>query len=144
MTYVPAGNEDDILLAQFEDGSLPLDSFHHTVHVQLVFLYLRRFPLLEVLVRFPAALTKYAEAHGKRGLYHETITWAYIFLIHERMQRADPQLNWDDFRAQNPQLLTWKESTLKKYYRPETLSSDFARTTFVFPDNIFSPEADPH
>jgi hypothetical protein len=136
MTLLHTNNPEEILLAQFEDGSLPLESFHHSVHVQLVFLYLRKHSLVEVLAHFPATLTKYADAHGKSGLYHETITWAYVFLVNERMRRADQKLNWNDFRAQNPDLLTWKDSVLKKYYRAKTLSSEFAKRTFLFPDKI--------
>jgi hypothetical protein len=133
---VDTSNYDDILLAQFEDCSLPLESFHHSLHVQIVFLYLRKFSLLEVLAKFPAALTRYADAHGKSGLYNATITWAYVFLINERMQRANRTLNWAEFRSQNPDLLTWKDSVLKKYYRAETLSSEFAKHTFLFPDKM--------
>ncbi|MFZ0883114.1 MAG: hypothetical protein WAN14_06920 [Candidatus Acidiferrales bacterium] len=139
MTSVATDN-DDILLGQFEDCSLPLENFHHGMHVQLVFLYLRKHSVLEVLARFPAALTKYAEAHGKSGLYHETITWAYVLLINERMRRAERKLCWDEFRAQNPDLLTWKDSVLKKYYRAETLSSEFAKRTFLFPDKMSSDD----
>jgi hypothetical protein len=142
MTAADTSNGGDAVIAQFEDCSLPLESFHHCVHVQIVFLYLCKFSLLEVLARFPAALTKYAEAHGKSGLYHETITWAYVFLINERMRRANGKLSWDQFRSQNPDLLTWKDSVLKKYYCAETLSSEFARKTFVFPDRISSSDAD--
>ncbi|MGA7851869.1 MAG: hypothetical protein WCA15_01005 [Candidatus Acidiferrales bacterium] len=138
MTSVDTRNSEEVLLAQFEDCSLPLECFHHSVHVQIAFLYLRKFSVLEVLTRFPAALTKYANAHGKNGLYHETITWAYVLLINERMRRADQKLSWDEFRAQNPDLLTWKHSVLKKYYRAETLSSELAKGTFLFPDNGFS------
>ncbi len=136
MTPVHTSNADEMLHARFEDCSLPLESFHHSVHVQLVFLYLRKHSLLEVLARFPAALTKYAEAHGKSGLYHATITWAYIFLINERMARGKRKLSWDEFRSQNPDLLTWKDSVLKKYYCAETLASEFAKRTFLFPDKI--------
>jgi hypothetical protein len=142
MTSVASGNEDDLLLAQFEDCSLPLESFHHRVHVQLVFLYLRKHSLLEVLAWFPAALRKYADAQGKSGLYHETITWAYVLLINERMRRADGKLSWNEFLARNPDLLTWKDSILKKYYRAETLSSEFAKSTFLFPDKISDSQID--
>jgi hypothetical protein len=135
MTGVRIGN-DEILIAQFEDCSLPLECFHHSVHVQIVFLYLCRFSLLEVLARFPAALRRYAEAHGKTGLYNETITWTYIFLIRERMVRANRALTWAEFQAENQDLLSWKSSILRKYYRAETLSSDLAKGTFLFPDKI--------
>ncbi len=136
MTGTDICGDDEALLTQFESCSLPLERFHHGVHVRIVFLYLRRFPVLEVLARFPAALTRYADAHGKTGLYNETITWAYIFLIYERMVRAGGSLRWDEFQSQNPDLLTWKDSALKKYYRAETLSSGLAKRVFLFPDKF--------
>jgi len=136
MTDVSIGSDDEVLIAQFEDCSLPLECFHHNVHVQIVFLYLCRLPVLEVLARFPAALTRYAEAHGKSGLYNETITWAYIFLIRERMIRANRPQAWAEFQAENQDLLSWKSNILRKYYRAETLSSDLAKGTFLLPDKI--------
>ncbi|MGC1254409.1 MAG: hypothetical protein WA867_02565 [Candidatus Acidiferrales bacterium] len=138
MASCDARNADDILIAQFEDASLPLENFHHCVHVQIVFLYLSKLSLLEVLARFPTALRRYAEAHGKHGLYNETISWAYILLINERVRRTNRKLSWDEFRSQNPDLLTWKDSVLQKYYRAETLSSELAKGTFLFPDKIFA------
>ena len=127
-------NCDDELLRQFEDRSLPLERFRHRVHIQIAFLYLCRYPVLDVLVRFPAALTRYAEAHGKSGLYHETITWAYVLLIHERMERAGQAQSWEEFTSANADLMTWSGSVLQQYYRDETLSSDLARKIFLFPD----------
>jgi hypothetical protein len=124
----------DELLRQFEDCSLPLDRFRHSVHIQIAFLYLRKYPALDVLRRFPEALKRYAAAHGKTGLYHETITWAYILLIQERMQRAPQVQTWEEFAATNEDLLTWSGTILKQYYRNETLSSDLARKIFLFPD----------
>ena len=127
---------EDELLRQFEDCSLPLERFRHSVHIQIAFLYLRRHPVLKVLACFPEALKRYAAAHGKTGLYHETITWAYILLIHERMMRAGQAQTWAEFASGNPDLLTWTDSILKQYYRDETLSSDLARKIFRFPDKV--------
>lgn len=125
---------DDELIRQFEDCSLPLERLRHSVHIQIAFLYLCKYPVLEVLGRFPRALTSYAEAHGKAGLYHETITWAYILLIHERMARAGHAPIWAEFAAANADLMTWTDSVLKQYYRAETLHSDLARKIFLLPD----------
>ena len=91
MTSVGAGTEDDILLARFEDTSLPLESFHHCVHVQIVFLYLGKFSLLEVLAKFPPALTRYADAHGKSGLYQRDDHLG----VHFADPRADAASEWD-------------------------------------------------
>jgi hypothetical protein len=127
-------DSEDVLIGQFEDCSLPLDRFRHSVHIQIAFLYLCKYPVLDVLGRFPAALARYAEAHGKAGLYHETITWAYILLIHERMRRADHAQSWAEFAAANADLMTWSGTILMQYYRDETLHSELARKIFLFPD----------
>jgi hypothetical protein len=134
-----SANHDDELLGQFEDSSLPLETLRHSVHIQIAFLYLSKYPVLDVLGRFPAALTRYAEAHGKAGLYHETITWAYILLIHERMKRVGQAQSWSEFQTANPDLMTWTSSILKQYYRDETLSSELARKIFVFPEKCAKP-----
>jgi hypothetical protein len=132
--WAMSDNHDDALLRQFEDCSLPLDRFHHRVHIQIAFLYLHKYSVLDVLRRFPEALKRYVAAHGKVGMYHETITWTYILLIHERMQRAGRPQAWTEFASGNPDLLTWTDTILKRYYRDETLSSDLARKMFVLPD----------
>jgi hypothetical protein len=125
--------EDEQLLAKFEDASLPLECFRHEEHVRVAFLYLHKYPVLEVLARFPAALRRYATAHGKNGLYHETISWAFIFIIRERMAGADTQ-SWEQFRERNRDLLDGGKSMLAKYYRDETIASTAARERFVMPD----------
>ena len=101
----------------------------------MAYLYLCRYPAMEALQRFSTSLIRFATAHGKPQLYHETITWAFLFLIRERMARMGYPQSWDEFAAGNADLLNWKENVLKKYYRAETLSSEFARKTFLFPDN---------
>jgi hypothetical protein len=128
---------DDEFIARFEDGSLAGESFHHADHVRMAFLYLFRFPALEALQRFSSALVRFAEAKGKPGLYHETITWAFLLLIRERMARAGMPQSWTQFAAGNPDLLDSRESILRKYYRSETLSSELAKCTFLLPDRAF-------
>lgn len=127
---------DNALIAAFESGNL--EPFHHADHVHLAFVYLTRYPAAEALSRFCSALAAFAKAKGKPGLYHETITWAFLLLIRERMVRAGDHPTWESFAAANPDLLTWKENVLKRYYREETLASDLARSTFLMPDRIQS------
>jgi hypothetical protein len=124
---------DADFLRSFEDCTLPNSAFHHRDHVRLAWLYLRRLPALEALARFTEGLKRFAAANGHPGLYHETITWAFLFLIHERMARRDVE-TWEDFARRNPDLLTWKPSVLDRYYEKETLGSELARRVFVLPD----------
>jgi hypothetical protein len=67
-------------------------------------------------------------------LWNETVTWAFLLLIRERMARAGGRQTWAQFAAHNEDLLNRKDNVLKKYYRGETLSSDLARRAFLLPD----------
>jgi hypothetical protein len=126
---------DDELLARFEDGSLPSGAFHHEQHVRVAWMFVRRYGMPEALGRFSRALKRFAEAKGSAGLYHETITWAYLILVAERIARGRAE-SWDRFAEANPDLLTWKPSVLDRYYAPGTLQSDLARRTFLMPDRF--------
>jgi len=125
---------DQELIEQFENGTLPSECFHHREHVRTAFLYLTKYPALEALHVFSETLQRLAEARGKPQLYHETITWAYVFLIRERVASAGKKQSWKEFASCNPDLLVWKNGILTRYYRAETLASDLARAVFVLPD----------
>jgi hypothetical protein len=120
----------------FERCTLPSDSFHHAEHVRMAFLYLQKHTPLEALGRFSSALARFAAAKGNPNLYNETITWALLLLIRERVARADFPQTWSEFSASNADLLRWDDNILRKYYRPETLNSKLAKSVFLFPDNL--------
>jgi hypothetical protein len=124
-------NQELILL--FEEGKTSGDSFHHADHIRLAFAYLSEYPALTALQKFADALKRFAAARGKPQLYHETITHAYFFLIHERMARCKGA-GWQEFTERNADLLVWKDGILDRYYKQATLQSDLARSIFVFPD----------
>jgi len=128
---------DDEFIAGFETATLANGDFHHQDHVRMAFLYLSRYAALEAIGRFSESLVKFASANGKPQLYNETVTWAFLLLIRERMARADRKQTWTEFAEANPDLLRWKENVLKKFYRDETLRSDLAKRVFLFPDRIF-------
>ena len=103
--------DDDALLEGFEQGTIPAADFHHAEHVRVAWMYLRRYPLPDALPRFVASLKRFAAGHGVPGLYHETITVAFVLIIAERLGDAR-ELSWTDFAASNPDLLIWKPSVL--------------------------------
>jgi hypothetical protein len=125
---------DRDFLAAFEDATLPEECFHHRGHVRAAWLLLRQEKPAAALERFSSALKRFAESKGKSGLYHETITWVYLLLINERIERGGRSIGWEEFAASNADLLTWRPSVLEAYYAPETLASDVARRVFVLPD----------
>lgn len=126
--------DDTTLLRGFEAGTLPPSAFHHREHVRVAWLYLQQEPPLTALARFAEGLQRFAAAQGQAGLYHETITWAYLLLIRERMERDGAYTTSEEFADRHPDLLSWKPSILDRYYRPETLGSELARRVFVMPD----------
>jgi hypothetical protein len=125
---------DSEWMRAFESGTLPGGSFHHADHVKMAFLYLQKFTALEALGRFSSAITRFAVANGKPELYNETITWAFLLLIRERLARAGSPQSWTEFSNANADLLRWDDNILKKYYRPETLNSPLAKRVFLWPD----------
>ena len=104
-----------MLLEQFVDTTLPADQFHHEQHVHVAWLFVRKYGMPSALGEFTAAIKRFADAKGATGLYHETITWAFLLLIAERDARQ-PSSTWESFAAANPDLLTWKPSILNRYY----------------------------
>lgn len=133
-TPAQADREQELRRA-FEAGRVPRGGFPHVDHLRLTWSYLRERPLLEVLERVPAGLRHLAAAVGRPERYHETITWAWILILHERLERTGRADDWEAFLAAHPDLLRQgAEGPLGRAYRPETLSSDRARRTFVWPD----------
>jgi hypothetical protein len=122
----------DALLERFVDTSLPAEEFHHAQHVHVAWMFVRQYGMPQALGEFTAAIKRFAAAKGANGLYHETITWAFLLLIAERQART-PAETWGAFAAANPDLLCWKPSVLEKYYSSDVLKSDLARRAFVFP-----------
>ena len=52
------------------------------------------------------------------------------------LSQFDVPPDWDTFAAKIGDLLSWQDNVLKKYYRPETLTSELAKKTFLFPDRL--------
>ena len=74
--------------------------------MRLAWAYARTLPLLEAIAKMRDGLVRFATAHGAAEKYHETITWAFVVLIHERIARApDPaRETWEAFARANPDL----------------------------------------
>lgn len=121
------------LLQAFLDTTLPSDQFHHQQHVEVAWRFVRNYGMPAALGEFTTAVKRFADAKGATGLYHETITWAFLLLIAERQAKCEAD-RWEVFAAANPDLLVWKPSILERYYSSEILKSDLARKVFVFPD----------
>lgn len=121
------------LLEKFLDTTLPADQFHHHQHVQVAWMFVQKYGMPLAISEFSAAIKRFADAKGATGLYHETITWAFLFLIADRQARQ-PNETWEGFQAANADLMSWKPSILERYYSKELLASDLAKRSFLMPD----------
>ena len=122
---------DTEFVEAFEACTLPSSEFHHRNHVRLAWVLFQREPFIEASAHFIHSLKRYATSLGAAGLYHETITWAYLVAIHERIARGNVA-DWETFANTNGDL--FEKAFLERYYRPETLKSEHARKVFVMPD----------
>jgi len=121
---------DDAFLGALENGSLPLTDFDHRAHVRAGYLYVTRHGFGGAVERFARTLKAFAARHGKDGLYHETITVAFLALINERIVFGGDR-GWDSFAADNPDL--FRRDSLTPFYAPEELASPEARRVFLLP-----------
>ena len=131
---------DDELIKRFEGTTLA--SFRHRDHVRVTWIYLRRLGLYRTLDAVSSGLRQLAAAHGQKTKYHETVSWLYVFAIHERMAAAS-HTTWEDFEKSNPDLLTNWGGFVKRFYTTRTLSSAIARRAFVLPDRLEPMKAGP-
>ena len=120
---------DEEFLSALEDCSLPKENFKHVDHVRAGYLYLKKFPFGAALDRIKETIQRYAKSLGVSGLYHETITVAYMALINERLAQHGDAGSWDAFAARNPAL--FDKDMLSRHYSKDILDSDLARQVFV-------------
>jgi len=133
----------DELIRQLEECRLQAKAFDHRAHVQAGFAYLQRLGYAGALAAMAKSLRRFAAHHGKQGRYHETVTAAFLALIHQRMaedlaahgQEIAPAgaqaLDWERFAAAHPDLFAG--DLLARYYSRDILRSDLARHCFVLP-----------
>ena len=118
------------LLADFEAGRIDATQFPHREHVRVGYELLERHLFPEALLHLARGLRRLAAKAGKPGVYHETITAAFLALIAER-RLSGGHRNWEDFAARNPDL--FRKGVLEEIYDAAVLQSSMARQTFVLP-----------
>jgi hypothetical protein len=136
---MPSLSEDELIEA-FEACTLAPAQFPHREHVRLAWAYLRRESLADAIAKFCGGLKVFAASIGKAGLYHETVSWAFMLIIQDRIARGQHD-TWAAFAAANPDLLLNGRQLLERYYLPVTLDSPLARASFIWPDRGASPSA---
>jgi hypothetical protein len=96
---------DEQFLADLDACRLPATEFNHAAHVRLGYLCLRQHGYPEALCRVRSFIRNYANSIGQGSLYDETITVAFLTLIHEHLRSRGDAGGWEAFKEQNPELL---------------------------------------
>jgi hypothetical protein len=139
---------DDDLLARFEALQIEPRDFGHAEHVRLAYAMLADLgDFGEAAVRYRRALRAFAAHVGAAGKYHETLTWAYLALVHEQMfelyreRGVDPgdrvarqSVTSLELLARFPDLADHRAGALARYYDVKAIAaSPTARAVFVLP-----------
>lgn len=127
----PSPPDDAEFLAALESARLPAALFDHRGHLRAAFLYLKREDFPGACVAMKRAIRGFAASHGKAGLYHETLTIAYLALIAERLAEEPPGIAFDAFLRRYPELED--RAYFERYYPRGTLDAPETRRTFVLP-----------
>jgi hypothetical protein len=119
------------LMRSFERFDINPKEFGHMDHIGVAYEMLRAYEFLEASAKYSECINTIATRAGASQKFNTTITLAFLSLIAERA-KATPNDTFDDFIAKNPDLLS--SDVLSKWYSPERLDSDLARTVFLMPD----------
>jgi hypothetical protein len=124
-------DEERAQLARFARGEFDAGMFPHREHLRMGFEMLRRHDFAETAYHYSFALRAMTARAGKPEAFHQTTTMAFLALIGERMQ-AREVADFLAFERANPDLMDRR--VLARWYRPERLTTDAARRTFLLPD----------
>jgi hypothetical protein len=128
--------KDEEHLHRFEDHTLPIELWNHRAHLKVAYLYLQRFSFEETLSRLQTGIRAYNAAKGIKdtptGGYHETMTQAWLHLVHTTLCQFGPAENADAFFDAQTQLSG--KRTLLLFYSRDCIMSPEAKASFVTPD----------
>lgn len=130
---------DEAFLSAFHNRTL--DQLTHADHVRVAWLVLQDNSLHAALRILRDGFLAFARSKGKPEVYHETITWSFTILMHQRMHCGRAGSNWAEFLDLNSDLATGV-GALEQIYNREQLASNVAREIFVLPDSSIAQGAD--
>jgi hypothetical protein len=133
---------DDDFLQQFESLSYPFDQWHHRAHVKLAYLYTVRFGVEAAAQKLREGIRAYNAANKVEETatsgYHETMTQAWLRIIHTTIEEYGPRATADEFFDFHPQLS--QKKILRLFYSVDLFMSPLARREFVQPDLTHLPQ----
>ncbi|HLX94796.1 MAG TPA: hypothetical protein VKU37_03550 [Verrucomicrobiae bacterium] len=135
--------DDETFLRQFESTAWPKAEWHHRQHIKVAYLYVRRYSLETAAIKIRENIKAYNAAHNVEDTllngYHDTMTQAWLRLVHFTLCEYGPAENADAFFEQHPQLS--QKQALRFFYSKERFTSPEAKAAFVPPDLAPLPES---
>ena len=127
LVLASANLRDDEFLAAFHSRRLQTSEFRHADHLRLAWLHLHREPFEAALIYVRHGIRAFANHHGVPGLYHETITMAWVRLLATHHEES-----FAEFLRNNEDRLN--KDLLHHFWTPELLASEEAMARWVPPD----------
>lgn len=124
---------DEEFLEAFHSCRLRTSEFRHADHLRLAWLHLAREPFETALDRVRSGIQAFAKHYNLSGLYHETITTAWMHLL-----ATHKESSFNEFLTVNESRLS--SDLLHRFWTPETLASKEARNHWVPPDRQELPK----
>jgi hypothetical protein len=132
----PEAIEDTEFVAEFEALRLPLERWHHREHIKLAYLYLRRYEFDGALERLRSGIRAHNAARGipdeLHSGYPETMTQAWLRLVHAMLLEYGPAPSAGEFYEQHPELS--QKKSLRLFYSRDRFMSREAMHEFLEPD----------
>jgi hypothetical protein len=123
---------NDPLIVAFENAAVDPSRFHHREHLYVAWCYLHALSLEDALARYVRHLRQLTAALGAPQKFHATVTWTYIVLLYDAMERT-PGVSFDELLAAHPAILDHRARAICAHYDPAELDTEAARRRFVLP-----------
>jgi hypothetical protein len=123
--------QDQEFYVQFENCTLPKEYFRHYGHLRICWINLSRHELDIAMPLITAGIKRYAASLGAAHIYHETLTRAWIYLVHEARDNI-VHATFEDFITHHQELMD--KSLPYQYYSDTILNSETAKQTWIAPD----------
>ncbi len=119
------------LTKAFEACDIDASAFGHIDHLGVAYEMLRHYDFLSASAKYADCINTIATKAGAARKFNTTITVAFLSVMAERME-AKRAKSFEEFISQNQDLVSG--NILEKWYTPERLQSDLARSVFLMPD----------
>lgn len=127
---------DPELFDAFTRAAVPRPLWTHRAHLRIAWIFLERLPPAAALAAVRDGIKALNKANGVANTpdegYHETVTRAFIALIHDARRCSAPAAGSEAFCDRHPEL--FEKATLLRHYSRDRINSREARAMFVEPD----------